>query len=555
MRKKSVISDNILSQHIAILGKTGSGKTSTAKLIVEQVVSDDARVCILDPIKSDWWGLISSASGKKEGLPFQVLGGPYGHVPLHAGAGKAIAEIVANGSLPLSIIDMADFKPGGQSQFFVEFAPILLRKMKGVVYLVIEEAHLFAPKERSGIGQENMAIYWSKRLATAGRSKGIRLIFATHRTQDLHNALLDSCDTLIAHRMTAPSSQKPVIKWLKANTSKELTAEVSGSLASLKTGEAWLCSGEAQIFERRKFPRISTYDNTATPTGEGTDHQVKTAKIDAEKLAKIIGHAVDEAKANDPKLLKQEIAELKRKLLSHKPVVDESETQREMEKAVATRDRYWQGELQKVSTSRGSLLKKINKARSALELNGEASATFAISDPPRSIPTGDDLRPPRRPVHNRVSHSDQIAKGERVILIVAAQYNGGATREQISILTGYKRSTRDAYILRLKEKDLIVDSGTIIATEEGIAALGDDYELLPTGNDLREYWLNRLPEGEKRILEILMTSWPEEMDRSEIGEHTDYKRSTRDAYILRLKTRKLVSARKDGVKAADVFFE
>jgi hypothetical protein len=159
------------------VGKTGSGKTSTAKLAIEQVVAEGARVCILDPIKSDWWGLTSSADGKRPGLPFHILGGPRGHVPLHASAGKAIGEIVANGALPLSIIDMADFEPGGQAKFFTDFAPTLLRKMRGVVYLVIEEAHLFAPKERSGIGAENLSIHWAKTLATAGRSKGIRLMW------------------------------------------------------------------------------------------------------------------------------------------------------------------------------------------------------------------------------------------------------------------------------------------------------------------------------------------------------------------------------------------
>jgi uncharacterized small protein (DUF1192 family) len=302
-----------LKQHIAFLGKTGSGKTSTAKLAVEQILRDDptARVCVLDPIKSDWWGLTSSANGRNAGLPFYILGGPRGHVQLHDSAGKAIGELVANGALPLSIIDMADFKPGGLQRFFNDFAPALMKRMRGVVYLVLEEAHEFAPKERTGIGAESIAIHYARQLATAGRSKGIRIIVVTQRTQALHNALLGSCDTMIAHRLTAPADQEPVKKWLKANVSKEIFDKVSTSLASLKTGSAWICSGEAQVAELVQFPKISTFDNSATPTGDEASQEIKTAPVDQDKLRAIIGTAVKEAEADDPKALRAEITRLK----------------------------------------------------------------------------------------------------------------------------------------------------------------------------------------------------------------------------------------------------
>lgn len=328
-----------LAQHLAIVGKTGSGKTSTAKLAIEQVVADGAQVCVLDPIKSDWWGITSSADGKKPGLPFHILGGPRGHVPLHASSGKAIGELVATGALPLSILDMALFEPGGHSRFFVDFAQTLLRKARGVVYLILEEAHVFAPKERSGIGAENMAIHYAKLIATAGRSKGIRMMVLTQRTQSLHNALLGSCDTMIAHRFTAPADQEPIVKWLKANVNKEVRERVERSLSSLPTGQGWMCSGEAGLFERVTFPRIQTYDNTATPTDSTAERKVATAPIDFEHLRAIIGTAVEQAESEDPSKLKAEVKRLRERLSALEKQrgttgAPEAEVQRRIDEAV-----------------------------------------------------------------------------------------------------------------------------------------------------------------------------------------------------------------------------
>ncbi|MCP1852891.1 MULTISPECIES: helicase HerA domain-containing protein [unclassified Bradyrhizobium] len=306
----------VLEQHTAFLGKTGSGKTSTAKLAVEQILAANpaARVCVLDPIKSDWWGMTSSADGQRAGLPFYILGGPRGHVSLHDSAGKAIGELVATGDLPLSIIDMADFNAGGLQKFFNDFAPALMKRMRGVVYLVIEEAHEFAPKERAGIGAENLAIHNAKKLATAGRSKGIRLMVVTQRTQALHNAVLGSCDTMIAHRLTAPADQDPVKKWLKSNVDKVTFERVSSSLASLKTGTGWICSGEAQVADLAHFPKISTFDNSATPTDGDAELQVTTAPVDRDRLRAIIGDAVKQAENEDPAQLRRTIMRLESQL-------------------------------------------------------------------------------------------------------------------------------------------------------------------------------------------------------------------------------------------------
>ena len=58
-----------LAQHIAVLGKTGSGKTFAMKgALVEPLLEGGRRVGIVDPTGA-WWGLRSSRDGKGPGFP------------------------------------------------------------------------------------------------------------------------------------------------------------------------------------------------------------------------------------------------------------------------------------------------------------------------------------------------------------------------------------------------------------------------------------------------------------------------------------------------------
>ncbi len=452
----------VLAKHIGILGMTGAGKTSTTKLLVEQVVAGGARVCILDPIKSDHWGLTSSADGTQPGLPFHILGGPRGHLPLHEGAGKAIGELVATGALPLSILDMADFGPGGQQRFFADFAPALLRKMKGVLYLVMEEAHLFAPKERAGMSAENMSIHWAKTLATAGRSKGIRLIPATQRVQSLHNALLSSCNTLIAHQLTYPADQKPVVDWLKANAPKGTAHDVAGSLAQLQTGQGWFCSAAAHTFELIQFPRITTFDNSATPTEDAAEIDVKTVAVDLAGLQALIGDAVKDAEDSDPKRLRTRIADLERKLKNNEAVATDglfSEEQvRERIKAAVqpyeksieeARDAYV-GMVDAVSDLRDKMddVLQFNPRHAIGEVEAPASAR---PSPPSLPPLRAKQCPPRVAARNKVSVAasptvrrilDAIHRSHPVALTFAAAAQRAAVSKRSSAYGSYEKQVQ-----------------------------------------------------------------------------------------------------------------
>lgn len=128
--------------------------------------------------------------------------------------------------------------------------------------------------------------------------------------------------------------------------------------------------------------------------------------------------------------------------------------------------------------------------------------------------------------------------------------------EQLSVLTGYKRSSRDTYLQQLGAAGFVESNGagTLIATASGIAALGDGFEPLPTGDALREHWLSTLPEGERKILDVLCRAYPHEVAREDLDDTTGYKRSSRDTYLQKLSARKLITASRGAVRASEELF-
>jgi len=439
---------------------------------------------------------------------------------------------------------MADFEPGGQLRFFVEFAPMLLKRMRGVLHLVLEEAHLFAPKERSGMGAENLAIHWAKMLATAGRSKGIRLVILTQRTQSLHNAVLGSCETVIAHRLTTPADQKPVNDWLKANVEPAIAKEVAASLSSLKTGEGWICSGEARIFKRQMFPRIHTFDNSATPTNDQDVVDVATAAVDVAGLRAIVGDAVIQAEANDPKKLRARIAELEKERQSSATTVaqvpDPAALQAEFSRGfdaglvcAADTDRVlvenfigvMRQHLSDIESDAGQLLGAV-RVRAAGKASSQASDSvcqFAQVGksieikPVANFPTKSESSSPVSPVTERMP---------RAILTALAQHQRkGLSKGQILVHTGYRSSgpVSKCFAEILRQNWVNTGAGGLLhITEHGLAALGA-YDRLPEGAELREHILkHRCSTMESAMMKALFEAYPKALAKGEILRITGY---------------------------------
>lgn len=312
------IPESALNQHLAILGKTGSGKSYATRGLVERLLDDGHRVCILD-YTGVWHGLRSSVSGKRAAYPVVIFGGEHADVPLTEQAGPAVAKFVAGGSRPC-IIDLDGMTVGQQQRFVTAFAEELYRLNSDPLHLVLEEIDEFAP-QTGAPGAERM-IGAICRIFQRGRRKGFRAIAITQRPANLHKRVLTQCNALVTLRLVAPQDRKAISEWIRGHADDETGRKVVDSLPKLARGEGWVWAPEQDVLERVKFPAIKTFDTMQAPEDGQEQKATGWAEVDLDAIRSEMASAVAEAEANDPKKLKAEIAALRRELVAAGKSVD-----------------------------------------------------------------------------------------------------------------------------------------------------------------------------------------------------------------------------------------
>jgi uncharacterized protein len=575
--------EKILHQHIATLGKTGAGKSSAMRVIAEHLLDQKKRLCIVDP-KGDWWGLKAGADGKSAGYPIIVFGDckePRAQdVPINEHSGPNVAELIATGNRP-AIVSFRGWMPAQMLRFWIGtkerpgFAQTLFNKNEGELYVLIDEVHNFAPKGRVMDPDSGKSVHWTNRIMSEGRGLGLTFFIASQRSQKVHNDTLDCCETLNAMRVTHPAAREAIKNWIDGNADPSIGKDVLTTIAGLNRGESWIWSPENDFGPKRiQFPMFQTFDSFAPPQVQKKVSTAGWSEVNLDQVREKLASVIAEAKANDPKELKQEVARLKAELLKKQPVPVAAKPiadPKAIDRAVAAAVKPYREMLRKIKQHADRADRSLPIVRSALEdivaataenaespsVSAQAVDQIIMLHPPAPRPSV-NVFPQSRHKPERANgdgHGEPLPKGEQIILCAIAQYPEGAQRDQLTVLTGYKRSTRDAYIQRLREKDFVAERGNgVFATEAGIAALGSAYEPLPTGEALQQYWINRLPEGERKIFSALLEA-PQGLSRESLEQLTGYKRSTRDAYIQRLQSRRLVEIMGRGeVRPSEMLF-
>ncbi len=322
---------DFITDKVAIVGVTGSGKTNTAVVMAEEILRAGQQVVILDKL-GVWYGLRSSKDGENAGLPIPIFGGlAPGSLPLPARSGALIAQVIVERGIP-AILDLSDLKLGEQRQFVADFSDALFdakrpEAMRDPIHIMVDEAQVFAPQQLMDKGTEMVSLSALIRLTTQGRVRGIGLTFITQRPQAVSKSVLSQVEVMIALRLSSPQERKALADWFGDQADEETRKKALAALPSLETGVAVVASAHTlKRFETVHIRERDTFDSSATPkVGQERREPREFAAVDMEALRERIAAVDEENAATNPAALKAELERLK-KLLAGRPAASAPQT-------------------------------------------------------------------------------------------------------------------------------------------------------------------------------------------------------------------------------------
>lgn len=587
-----------------VFGTRGSGKTTFGSVVAEQLDKAKQRFCAID-LKGDYWGLKSTADGKGDGIPVVIFGGDHADLPLEEGAGDFVGQTVA-GLQQSVIIDLEHFSKGKQVRFLAAFFAALYDANRDPMLLIADEAQRYAP-QKSFSPEAQICLGAVEDIVKLGRKHGIGVLVITQRGSSLNKEVSELCDMMVAFRAPGVRDQERINDWLEANATEEQRDQVMdrGVLSGLDTGRAAFVTNHPDLRGGRepllRFEQVRmrwTFDSCATPRiGQRRKEPKRLAKPDLDVIRAKMSEAIERAKENDPKALRVKIVEcqqqiegLKLDMEARAEDIAQQLSQTVVHTQVVEKLVVTDSQIESVGDLLGGLNKWVEHANTLLlsatgeigdAAEGLARALASVRAQPRlpepeypPMPTPTQLRTvsptgkswieqtSERMIRNTEAGKHLEAGGVKMNggmrrLLIAIVEHGPCTKEQLSVLTGYKRSSRGSHTSRLNVAGLIIrdEDGSWIATDSGRIAVAGETAKLPTGRALRDYWQNRLSGGEAKVFELAVRAYPHGITRDAITEATGYQRSSRDSFISRLTARKLLNRQGKQVVASRHLFE
>lgn len=533
-----------VTETFLIFGKRGSGKTSTASVLTEELIGAGLPVCVLDPMGA-WWGLRSSADGQGPGLPVTILGGEHADLPLDPASGTAVADLVAAERLPV-VLDMFLMSKTQQRSFVTDFMERLFRKNREPLHLVVDEADRFAPMRGDRDGARLLGAY--EDIVLRGRKPGIGSTSITLRPAQLHSAIRSQVEVLIAMRLLGKLDVAAIDEWVRLHATDEDAHALKASLPSLPVGTAWVWSpGWLEVMQKIQVRPRRTFNSSATPkVGEQVIVPREFASVspaDLERLgarlhvgalaeapAKVTGKGASASSA-DVTRLNAELGRLRAQLAE----AAQREPERVEVPVLAPGDI---AALEQAVTGLRDIVGSIELALSRAVVPARVQPPSPKPAAPKTAPQVPRQTPTPAP------GSAALSKAQRSILTVLAQFPEGRSKKQLAMLSRYSANSGgfNGSLASLRSAELIGRGDPVAITDAGREVLGE-WEPLPAGRDLVEYWLSYLSKAEAAVLRLLLDSWPAPMSKDDVAAAAGYSVNSGgfNGALARLRTLQLIT--------------
>jgi hypothetical protein len=586
------IPDAALERDIAILGKKGKGKTYAAKGLVERLLDLGRRVVVVDPM-GVWWGLRTAADGKRPGYRIAVFGGDHGDMPLVDEMARPLARVLASENLP-AVLDLADMRKAGIIRFATAFFDELYAANRDPLWLVLEEADLFAPQ--NPMGDTAQLLGEVDRIARRGRAFGFRLITMSQRPARLHKDVLTQLSTLVALGLTSPQDREALRAWVEGNADRDLAREVFDTLAKLETGEAWVWAPDLDMLERVRLPAIRTLDTSATPKAGDERKAAKTlAEIDVGPIREALAAAgtpsplVGEGRGGGlPSDLKERLAEAERRGFARGERHGRDEERAkgspylELARGKAfeegKREGYKEGRSHGHREGANAQMRRVVEALAgAAMLNGDAEALgslqlqkvkFTSEAPPTDRPEGESppAGPPPEEAAARVDievNAEGLTPAKRRILVALRQLEaiGQAAPEKANVAwfagASPKSSAFSNNLGAMRSAGLIdyPSGGTVALADAGRDAAPP--VAAPSHAEIMDLVRAKLAPAQARMLQAAVAVYPLELPLEQLAERAGQSltSSSFSNNRGRLRSLGLITYPRPGhVRAADVLF-
>ncbi len=187
-----------VGRSVAVLGITGSGKTNTAAVLIEELLTQGLPMTIVD-IEGEYWGLKQSYD--------LLIAGRSEHAELEIGPENAaqLAKISVQRGISV-ILDLSDYTQDEQYDFLVAYFQSLWEvagKERKPYQIILEEAHEWVPQ-----GTRTPLKQLLTRIALRGRKRGLGIILMSQRSAKVDKDVLTQVPLLFLHKVVHPVDLK-----------------------------------------------------------------------------------------------------------------------------------------------------------------------------------------------------------------------------------------------------------------------------------------------------------------------------------------------------------